>query len=262
MGAMVTNKRTANKVLLGCMLLLLQVGCVTTTPSGKEIDEDKVVTAQIRLAKAYIREGQAGLARKPLEKALDYDSGSGEAYSVLAMVNQLEGENELAEKTFRKAIRYSDEPSDVHNNYGAFLYAQGRYEDALKQLDKAASNVYYPKRSYSYENMGLVALKLGKKEEAKEYFEKGLRLNKRLPKAHLELADILYQEQKYIPAKSHYEQFKQLSRQNARSLWLGVKIAKVFENNDVVASYGLMLKKMYPGSEELKQYQGLLANEE
>ncbi len=260
---MVTNnKRTTNNVLLGCVLLLLQVGCVTTTQNGKKIDEDKVVAAQIGLAKAYIQSGKAGQARPPLEKALEYDSRSGEAYSVLAMVNQLEGENELAEKSFRKAISYSDEPSDVHNNYGAFLYAQGRYEEALEQLDKAASNVYYPKRSYSYQNMGLVALKLGKKTEAQHYFEKGLRLNKRLPRAYFELAEIFFQQKKYTQAKEHYEQFKKLSRQNARSLLLGVQIAKVFQDNDVAASYGLMLKKMYPGSEELKQYQGLLSNEE
>ena len=258
---MVTNKKAASKILIGCALLFLQVACVSTTHNGKSIDKDKVVTAQVRLAKAYVQAGEPGQARKPLEKALDYNSRSGEAYSLLAMVNQFEGENELAEKSFRKAISYSEDPSDVHNNYGAFLYAQGRYREALKQLDKAASNVYYPRRSRSYENMGLVALKLDEKELAQKYFKKGLRLNTRLPRAHLELAEILFQQQKYAQAKQHYEQFKQLSRQSARSLWLGVQIARVFEDNDVIASYGLQLKKMYPGSKELKQYQGLSTDE-
>lgn len=257
-----TNKKAASKVLLGCVLLFLQVACVSTAQNGKSIDKDRVIASQVQLAKAYIQARQPSQARKPLEKALDYDSRSGDAYSLLAMVNQLEGEKELAEKSFRKAIRYSDDASDVHNNYGAFLYAEGRYEEALNQLEKAASNVHYPRRSRSYENMGLVALKIGKKELAQQYFKKGIRLNRRLPRAHLELADMLFNQQKYAQSKDHYQQFKQLARQNARSLWLGVQIAKVFDDNDVVASYGLQLKKMYPGSKELKQYQGLSANEE
>jgi type IV pilus assembly protein PilF len=35
---------------------------------------------------------------------------------------------------------------------------------------------------------------------------------------------------------------------------LGIRLAKVFEDRDKAASFGLQLKRLYPGSPEYQQY--------
>ena len=51
-----------------------------------------------------------------------------------------------------------------------------------------------------------------------------------------------------MPARQYYDLFAQGGGQNARSLLLGIRLAKVFEDRDTAASYGLQLKRLYPGS--------------
>ena len=57
-----------------------------------------------------------------------------------------------------------------------------------------------------------------------------------------------------MPARDYYDRFSQLTEQNARSLLLGVRLAKVFEDRDKAASCGLQLKRLYPGTPEYQQY--------
>jgi len=58
----------------------------------------------------------------------------------------------------------------------------------------------------------------------------------------------------YVPAKEYYDRFTQLSEQTARSLLLGTRLAKVYEDKNKAASYGLQLKRLYPGTPEYQQY--------
>ncbi|HGS8097672.1 TPA: type 4a pilus biogenesis protein PilF, partial [Pseudomonas aeruginosa] len=99
------------------------------------------------------------------------------------------------------------------------------------------------------------SLQMKKPAQAKEYFEKSLRLNRNQPSVALEMADLLYKEREYVPARQYYDLFAQGGGQNARSLLLGIRLAKVFEDRDTAASYGLQLKRLYPGSPEYQEFQ-------
>ena len=89
---------------------------------------------------------------------------------------------------------------------------------------------------------------------AQEHFQRALRLNARQPRALLEMAALSYERREYVPARNYYERYTGLSEQNARSLLLGIRLAKVFADPDKAASYGLQLKRLYPASREYQQY--------
>ncbi len=65
----------------------------------------------------------------------------------------------------------------------------------------------YGGRSRVFENMGLTALRLENKPLALKYFERSLRLNPQQPRALLEMALLLYEQQEYVPAQRYYEFF-------------------------------------------------------
>lgn len=128
----------------------------------------------------------------PLRKALEIDPSSADAHAALAVVFQTEMEPKLADEEYRKALASDSRNARVLNNYGGFLYEQKRYEEAYQRLLEASQDTLYPERSRVFENLGLVSLQMKKPAQAKEYFEKSLRLNRNQPSVALEMADLLY----------------------------------------------------------------------
>ena len=241
------------------LLLLFTVltGCVTTgdvNPMRTDKGRDAARDAYIQLGIGYLQQGNTGRAKSPLKKALELDSSNADAHAALALVFQLEMESELADEHFRKAL--SQRPNDARllNNYGGFLFEQKRYQEALERYTQAAQDNLYPERSRVFENLGLTALQLQQREQAKAYFERSLRLNSRQPRALMEMALLSFEDKQFVPARSYYESYLTLAPHDARSLLLGVRLAKVFEERDNAASLGLQLKRLYPGTPEYQQY--------
>ena len=235
----------------------LLAGCVTTgkvDPMRTEAGRDEARDAYIQLGIGYVQQGSTERAKVPLKKALELDPSNADAHAALALVFQMEMESKLADEHYRKALSQRGDDARLLNNYGSFLFEQKRYQEAFEYFQKAAKDTLYTERSRVFENLGMTALALNQREQAKGYFERALRLNNRRAIALLEMGLLSYEDKEYIPARRYYESFSELSEQNARSLLLGARLAKIFEDRDKAASIGLQLKRFYPGTPEYQQY--------
>jgi type IV pilus assembly protein PilF len=63
-----------------------------------------------------------------------------------------------------------------------------------------------------------------------------------------------YNQQHFVEANQHYRRHLEVSSHTSRSLWLGIRLARKFQRVDEEASFSLMLKNIFPASEEYKQY--------
>ncbi|OED40166.1 type IV pilus biogenesis/stability protein PilW [Endozoicomonas sp. (ex Bugula neritina AB1)] len=252
------------KLKPAALLLALSMGltgCVSTSVGKVPVNQDKAVSDYMNLAKGYVQGGYAEKAVKPLERALQIEPRSADVYGLLGMVYQIQSEAALAEKSFKTALSYNSDASDVRNNYGAFLFSQGRLSEAYRQFELASQDLSYPSRSRTFENMGIVALRQGKQSLATQHFEKALRLNSSLARANLELADIYFNQGNNRKSWQFYQSFIGLSQQDAKSLWLGIQLARSSGEKDKAASYALQLERLYPGSKELKEYRSRVGYE-
>ena len=244
-----------------CVLLCI-TGCATTVTGNtgpQQGTTDERVEAHLALARGYLEKSDLERARGPLEAALELDPKSAEAHVLLAIVYQAQGEDDkLVEREYTVALRHAPESSQARNNYGTFLFARGRYEEAREQLEQAVKDPAYPRRAQAYENLGLCELRLGDTDAAELSFQRSLRLDSALARSNLELADLYFIAGNHPIAIQHYASFAQLSRQTARSLWLGVQLARILDDQDTAASYGLALRNLYPGSAEYQQYRDSL----
>ncbi|HZX50504.1 type IV pilus biogenesis/stability protein PilW [Pseudomonas sp. XK-1] len=239
------------------LIASLVAGCVSTgnvDPMKTDKGRDEARDAYTQLGIGYLQEGATERAKVPLKKALELDPSSADAHAVLALVFQIEMEPKLADEHFRKALSQRPDDARLLNNYGSFLFEQKRYQEAFERYQQAAQDTLYPERSRVFENLGLTALMLKQREQAKAYFERSLRLNSRQPRALLEMAMISYEDKQYVPARRYYESYSQLREQDARSLLLGTRLARIFEDRDNAASLGLQLRRLYPGTPEYQQY--------
>ncbi|MBD8492606.1 type IV pilus biogenesis/stability protein PilW [Pseudomonas syringae] len=235
----------------------LLAGCVTsgdvdplTTSKGR----DQARKAYVQLGLGYFQQGQTERAKVPLKKALELDRNDPDANAALALVFQTEMEPELADQYYLKAIAASKDDARIVNNYGSFLYEQQRYKEAYARFEQAAADNLYPERSRVFESLGMTAQKLGEREQAREFFTRALRLNRSQPRALLEMAELSYEDRQYVPSRDYYDRFSQVSEQNARSLLLGIRLARIHQDRNTAASYGLQLKRLYPGTPEYQQY--------
>ncbi|WPC06040.1 type IV pilus biogenesis/stability protein PilW [Pseudomonas benzenivorans] len=235
----------------------LLAGCVSTggtDPMRTDKGRDEAREAYVQLGLGYLQNGASERAKVPLKKALELDPSDADAHAALALVFQIEMEPKLADDHYRKALAQRGDDARLLNNYGSFLYEQKRYQEAFERYQQAARDTLYPERSRVFENLGMTAQMLGQREQAKTYFERSLRLNSRQPRALLEMAQMYFDDRQYVPARRYYDSYSALAEQNARSLLLGARLAKIFEDRDTAASLGLQLKRLYPGTPEYQQY--------
>lgn len=240
------------------LLLGLLAGCVSEgriDPTSTERGRQEARDAYIKLGVAHLQQGAAGKAKVPLRKALELDPQSADAHAALALVFQSEMEVALADQHYRQALSASQE-ARILNNYGSFLYEQKRYAEAFERFQQASEDPLYAERARVFENMGLTALQLGQTDQARGYFNRALRLDNRRPAALLELALMAYDAKEYPASKYCYDSFLALvtGQQNARSLLLGIRLAKIFQDPGKGKSLAQQLKRLYPASPEYNTY--------
>lgn len=240
-------------VLLSILGLL--AGCVTTMEKElPTVNPEKALETHIRLGLGYISEKNLDSARFHLNKAAEIEPKDPGVLNGKGLLFQLEGEPELAEKAFKEALRRDRDFTQARLNYATFLYSKERYQEAFENYEIAAEDLNYDRRAVALYGVGISAQKIGREDRAVAAFNHSVLLQRNLAASHLELADYYLKEQDYAKAKQHLTQFESYSRPSARSLWIGIRIEKIFGNKDKEASQVLSLKNLFPYSKEYLEY--------
>ncbi len=237
------------RIGMGLMLLCL-VSCTPQNRVGTAVDQSEVAARAIELGTAYLRQGDYSRAKDNLMKALAIDAQSAPAHHTLAIVFQQEREYELAESYFRRAIALAPEMIAVRNNFGAFLYAQGRPVEAVEQLTIATEDRFYELRPQAFENLGVAYLALDDRAAARNAFERAEALNPRLPRTLLELTLLNLADQNYSAAKALYLRHRAIAAESARSLFACAKIYAIFLDAAERGRCAADLLRIYPTSME------------
>lgn len=250
-----------------CKVLLLTIGFTTITACVTEVDggparlqtdqgRDQAVQAYVDLALGYVRERQTENAKEPLLEALRLDPSNADANAALGYVFQVEQDNKLAEQYFKKALASAPNDARILNNYGAFLTEQQRLPEAKQAFLKASEDSFYNGRSMVFENIGIIALQQNNLDEAEDYFQRALRINRERVGSILALAEVYYLKGEYPTAQRYYNGFISAvqGRQSPKSLLLGARLYTALNEKDRAASYALQLEQLFPGSAEYREY--------
>ena len=256
-------KKIIKQLVVACMLLSLLSACVTTETGSvrDKADDQKALEYSVELAKTYIAQGNWNAAKRHLSNALKIDDSSAEVYEALALVFQNTGEYDLAEENYKKSIKIDSNSPRVRNNYGAFLYQQKRYKEAVIQLEIVVKDTLYDKRTAAYVNLGRSYISLEEYSKAEKAFRRAYLMGRRSAGLAYELAEVYFLLEDYPTSQLYYDTYRaQVKQQPARALWLGIRLAKKFDNQDAVASFSLALKNLYPTSKEYLQYKSVFAS--
>jgi type IV pilus assembly protein PilF len=246
------------RVIKALGLALLLAGCTQIVEvNGHKVDRDASAQDHVQIASEFMQRGDDEHALMHLQRALELNPDSAQAHSLLGLLLQREGDVAGAEKNFRKAVSDDDTYSPAHNNYGAFLFGQGRYKEAVTQLQKAADDLSYNARDQALVNLGRASVKTGDLATAETAFARAMRVHPDMPEALLEMADLQFTKGNTVAAHDLYQHFLQLTGnaiQSARTLWLGIRLERIFGDKNALSSYELALKNIYPESPEYKAF--------
>lgn len=252
------------------VVLSLLAGCVTTTDSrfAREADRDKALNNYVRLATAYIGQGNLDRARHHLDRALEIDKRYAPALAAQGLVYSADGENDLAEQSFRRSLASDRNYTRGRIYYGAYLYSQRRFEEARDQFSAASRDTNFDDRGSVFFNLGMTEERLGNLESAEAAYRRSVDLTRGQPRSLLALSRVLVEQEEYSAASHFYSQLQSVIQGSARhthsseSLYTGIRLARHFGDLDREASMALMLRNEFPESIEYQQYKVLIANEQ
>jgi len=261
----VKRVRTAFAMVL---LAMVVTGCVTNTDSrfAREADRDKAVRNYVQLATAYIGQGNLERARNHLDRALEISPENPAALAAMGLVYQTEGEQELAERSFKTALENDPDYTRGRVYYGAYLYGERRFEAARDQFLAASRDTGYGERASVFFNLGLTEERIGNLEGAITAYRRAVDLSRGDARSLLALSRTLVESGNYQAASRHYSRLATLMQRNKNlrhspeSLYTGIRIARHFGDRDQASSLGLQLRNNFPNSVEYQQYRVMTSN--
>jgi type IV pilus assembly protein PilF len=253
------------------MLLVsaLFAGCVTSTDSrfAREENRDKAVEDYVKLATAYLAQGNHERSRMHLERALELEPDNAGALATQGILYQREGEPELAEEAYRKALSSDSGYTRGRVYFGAFLYGRERYEEARDQFRRASRDTGYDDRASVFYNVGRASERMDDMAGAVKAYRRALDLGRGNPRWLLALSRTLLASGDHGAASRYYDRLLTMMERNPQlehspeSLLVGIQIARHFRNYDRESSLTLLLRNRYPDSEEYRQYKVIMADD-
>lgn len=253
------------RIIFLLLTLSSVTACVTTQTGGFNTDASEAQALQdyVQLAIAYYDNDDMQGARRHINNALEINDRDSSIYNVLALIYQREGDVDLADETFRRAIALDRANSRARNNYAAFLFTQQRFADAYDQLKVVTEDTTYEGRAIAFENLGRSAMRIDRESDAAQAYVRALQLNSNLHLSALDLAQIRFNQRDFLAARTAYTQYLTSKEfynipHTPRSVWLGIQIETEFGNDEIVAGYVRILSTLFRDSPEYLLYRNLV----
>jgi type IV pilus assembly protein PilF len=237
------------QICLTLFMLYLLSACVSNVQDDNYVP-DKDALNYLKLGIEYMRLGRTDIALNKLQKALKSDPGYAETYNTLAVLYERLGMVDDAKQHYETALTLKPTGSDIHNNYGQFLCKQNQWKEAETHFNKALENQVYQTPEIPYTNAALCALKNQQNTVAESYLRKALEQNSKFPIALYQMGQLSYEQERYQQARDYLQRYLEVAEHTPQSLWLGIRIERIFNNRDTEASYALLLRRKFPDSQE------------
>lgn len=244
------------RVIVLILSLFSLAACAPVSGRGGDLqtdyDANEIAQANMRLGVAYMEDGNYEKALEKLERARKADPSYPMVHNMLGLLYQRMGETGKAEESFKRGLSEAPNNSNLLNNYGQYLCAQNRPDEAEQAFLKARDNPLNDNPARSLTNAGTCALMNNNTDKAETYYRDALQLNPQQSLALVRMAEIQYEKGEYLSARGYLQRYLEIARHTPRSLWLGIRIERELGDNDTLSSYALLLKSNFPDSEEAR----------
>lgn len=170
---------------------------------------------------AYVR--AAGLTEQAIDaftRCSAFDPGNTDMLFYLARAQEQIGRHDLAEQSYREAVRIDDTNGDSQLGLARLDLRAGRVE-AAKRAAIAVLKIY-PNHADALLIAGLGAQRLGQGSEARQYLERALAVSESYADVHIALGILDFSEGNIAAARGHFLRFVEIqpARRAEVAVWL------------------------------------------
>ncbi len=192
----------AKRAPLPPKFVLAMQDALTGTPAKSRTDIGTAPPERIRQAIALLQSGDAAGAESAAARLRRAHPDVAIIADILASAQSSLGKHGAAEENFRAAVALDPDYAEAHANFGRFLLARGRPEEAIPQLKDALRIA--PKLTRAWAALGTAHARSNTRNDAAAAaFRKALTLDPAHPEALLEYARLLLQDRRPADAADH-----------------------------------------------------------
>lgn len=250
--------RISSLLLLGMVAAALLPGCSSTSKSARKRDDASNYNMQLGMA--YLNQGDLGLAKEKLERALAENPGDPNVHSANAMLQDRLGHPEKADKEFKAALSLGPHSPDILNNYAVYLCRAGRVDEGVKAFEEAARNPLYRTPEAAYTNAGVCLRGAKRDTQAAMSFARALQVRPNFSEAAYQLADLDFNRGEIQDARDTVDRYMSAFDATADLLLLGVRICRQQGDRMTEEKYARKLRLDFPGSNQARALAELSRN--
>lgn len=243
--------RAASLLLIGVAAFAL-AACSSTSSTKRKKEKGDASNYNMQLGMAYLNQGDLGLAKEKLDRAVAENPGDPNVHSAMAMLQDRLGHPEQADKEFKAALNLGPRSPDVLNNYAVYLCRNGRTDEGVKSFEEAAHNALYRTPEAAYTNAGVCLRGAKRDTQAAMSFQRALQVKPNFAEAAYQLADLDFQRGEVQDARETVDRFISSFEATPDLLLLGVRIARKQGDRLAEEQFARKLRLDFPASDQAR----------
>ena len=241
--------RFTSLVIVSATVLAL-AGCASAGDRAKK--KGDASNYNMQLGMAYLNQGDLGLAKEKLDRAVAENPGDPNVHSAMAMLQDRLGHPDQADKEFKAALNLGPRSPDVLNNYAVYLCRSGRVDEGVKAFEEAAHNALYRTPEVAYTNVGVCLRGAKRDTQAAMSFQRALRIKPNFAEAAYQLADLDFRRGEVQSARETVDQFVSSYEPTADLLLIGVQVARKQGDRVAEEKFARKLRMDFPSSDQTR----------
>lgn len=248
-------RRSGSAPVLAFLATLALAGCGSTDP--KQVPNtspgESPADLYVSLAAEYMTRGQMEIALRNAERAIAEDRRSGSAHYMLGIIQHQLGRIPESDASFAEALRLTPASPTFRNAWGSVLCRQGRYDEGLREIAKAAEDPLYQTPEIAWMNAADCARRARRPAEVDRSLRAAITANPRFAPALLALAQREADRGQYQQARELIGRYGQVAPATPGALLLAARIERSLGNAQGAQALEAALKQRYPNAPETMQ---------
>ncbi len=240
-------------MLLACTL----AACVTNTKDGGKPlkGEDPQHTAakyNVQLGTAYLQQGNYPLAKEKLERSLKQNPRDPDVHTSLALMYDRTGDQKLADRHYREALRLAPDKPAVINNYAVYLCKSGRVDEGVERFKSVAASKFYQTPEVALTNAGVCLRSAKRIDEAQASFIGAIKARPNYSEATVQLASLHLERNQIAEARKVVDTYIDAFKPNPDVLLSAVSVARAAKDRMAEEKYSRALRLEFPDSAQAR----------
>ena len=234
------------------LLALVALSLAACTSARQERKDKDAANYNTQLGLQYLQQGDLGLAKDKLDRALSEDPESADVHSARAVLFERMGERDKADGEFRSALRLAPHDPQTINKYAVYLCSGGRTDEGVKRFLEAAHNPLYRTPEVAYSNAGVCLRAAKRDDEAAVNFNRALQLRTDYAEAAFQLATLQFERGQLPAARAEIDGFLGNHEATADLLLIGVRVARAQGDRSGAQGFARRLQRDFAGTDQAR----------